>query len=445
MDKALLVRRSGLGVQDNHQEKGNAIRNKLGSAETSWSTSECLARIDAADGAIGAILALDRHAAFAAEASAQRWQQGAPLSQVDGMPILVKANIAVAGLPWSAGIGAFRERIATEDASCVARLRAAGAVILGLANMDEGALGASTDNPWFGRTDNPAAPGFSAGGSSGGSAAAVAANFCVAALGTDTIGSVRIPAGYCGVVGHKPGFGSIPVEGVIALAPSLDTVGVFASSAALCAMVATIASGRLLQPPPEHGGRRLAVLDASDWPDLSPEVREAFARTVDAARARGLSIEPVALVPDRLARLQKLLFMLAEIEGAAVHRDALAHHPEGFSLGFRTMLEWGAQAGPARLAAIRAEIAEIGGMLRAALSETDALMLPTTTTPAFDAAGPAPTDQGILVALASALGWPGTAFPMNHGGALPVSAQIVSCEEALCLHLADVLGPPGQG
>lgn len=320
------------------------------------------------------------------------------------MPILVKANIAVAGLPVHSGIGAYRNRIAADDALCVARLRAVGAVILGLTNMDEGALGASTDNFEFGRTDNPAAPGFSAGGSSGGSAAAVAAGFCGAALGTDTIGSVRIPAAYCGVVGHKPCFDTISVGGVMPLATSLDTVGVLASSAALCRMVAAIASDRPPFLPPVLGGLRLAALDVRVLPSLSPEVRAAFARTVDDARDFSRSIELVRLAPERLMRLQKLLFMIAEIEGATVHRDALEACPQGFSEAFRKMLEWGKRAGAERLGAIRAEVCEISEQLQATLAGADALLMPTTTSPAFIASGPAPPDQGTLVSLASCLG-----------------------------------------
>ncbi|MFV4677359.1 amidase family protein, partial [Mycobacterium tuberculosis] len=111
-------------------------------------------------------------------------------------------------------IEAYRHRIADRDAGCVAQLRAAGAVILGLTNMHEGAFGATTDNPWFGRTHNPWRHGTTAGGSSGGSAAAVAAGLCAGALGSDTLGSVRIPASFTGAYGHKPTQGLISADHV---------------------------------------------------------------------------------------------------------------------------------------------------------------------------------------------------------------------------------------
>ena len=111
------------------------------------------------------------------------------------------------------------------DAEVIRRLRAAGAVILGKLNMQEGALGAVNDNPHHGRTTNPFRDGYTPGGSSGGSGAAVAAGLCAAALGTDTGGSVRIPAAYCGVVGLKPSFGLVSTRGVVPLSLRLDHVG----------------------------------------------------------------------------------------------------------------------------------------------------------------------------------------------------------------------------
>lgn len=121
-----------------------------------------------------------------------------------GITVGVKANIAVRNMPWTAGMEALRNRIAGEDAAVVASLRGAGAAIIGMLNMEEAALGAKTDNPFFGATQNPHQAGYSPGGSSGGSGAAVAAGLCDVALGTDTMGSVRIPAAYCGVYGFKP-------------------------------------------------------------------------------------------------------------------------------------------------------------------------------------------------------------------------------------------------
>ena len=135
------------------------------------------------------------------------------LGPLGGMPIAVKDNIDVAGMPSAGGLEPYRGRVAARDALCVERLRNAGATIVGKTLMDEAAFGAVGDNPWFGRCHNPHRHGYSCGGSSAGSAAAVAAGLCEAALGTDTLGSVRIPASYCGVVGYLPSRGLVDKRG----------------------------------------------------------------------------------------------------------------------------------------------------------------------------------------------------------------------------------------
>ncbi|MCS6931961.1 MAG: amidase, partial [Acetobacteraceae bacterium] len=172
-----------------------------------------------------------------------------------GRAVAVKDNIAVAGMPWTAGLAAFRGRVAERDAPCIAALRAAGAAILGKTAMDEGALGATGEAPGFPPCRNPLDPRHSPGGSSGGSAAAVAAGFVRMAVGTDTMGSVRIPAAYCGVVGLKPTAGLIGRSGVEPLSDTLDTVGAIAATAEeagrlLEALVAPDAEDPQWRPPP---------------------------------------------------------------------------------------------------------------------------------------------------------------------------------------------------
>ena len=135
----------------------------------------------------------------------------------DGLAWAAKSNIAVEGLALTAGIEAYRARVADEDAPVITRIRDAGGTVLGTVNMHEGALGATTDNEAYGRTRNPWGSALTPGGSSGGSGAAVAAGLCDVALGTDTMGSVRIPAAYCGVQGHKPTTGLVPDAGVVPL------------------------------------------------------------------------------------------------------------------------------------------------------------------------------------------------------------------------------------
>ena len=187
-------------------------------------TQSCLDRIESANGQVNALVFVDPETAIAQATQAQqRYALRRPFGLLDGLPIVVKDNIAVSGWPMTNGLAV--QRTSSADADIVSRLRRRGAVMLGSANMDEGALAADGVNPHHGRVMNPGYPGYASGGSSSGSAAAVAAGFCCAALGTDTLGSVRLPAAYCGLVGFKPSHGRLSTKGIISLLPELDAVG----------------------------------------------------------------------------------------------------------------------------------------------------------------------------------------------------------------------------
>ena len=404
-------------------------------------TETYLSRIERLDVGLSAVLDVDAAGArTAAAASADRWREGRPLSPVDGAPLLIKCNIAVAGLPWHAGIGAYRDRIADADAACVARLRAAGAVILGIVNMHEGALGAETDNPWFGRTHNPHRHGHTAGGSSGGSGAAVAAGLCAAALGTDTMGSVRIPSGYCGVFGHKPGLGAISTQGVIPLSITLDHVGVHARSSPDCRAVLEACGDPNLTV--DLGDGRIGVLDAQGRVPTEPAVEAAVARTVARAEALGLTVERVALPGYDFGRLKRAGLLVSEAEGHAAHAQMLAAHPEGFSDDFRGMLKWGARQPEEKLAKAREELTRAAAMVREAFAPYAAVLMPTAPETAFPF-GQAPAGQADYTAIADFTGQPATAFPvgMSEDG-LPLSCQLVSNSDAMALALAQTLALP---
>lgn len=336
-------------------------------------TETYLSRIAARNPGLGAFWhVLEDGARASARASARRWAERAPLSPIDGAPVAVKANVAVAGAPWHGGIGAYRDRVADADAAVVARLRRAGAVILGVTSMDEGAVGASGDNPWFGRCGNAAFPGWSVGGSSGGSAAAVAAGLCAAALGTDTLGSVRIPAAFCGCFGYKPARGALSLDGVMPLSPTLDAVGTLARSADDAFLLAEHAGA----PPRDRAPAGL------------PETGE---------------------VPDiDLGRLRRRAFMVAEAEGAAAHPGFDVR--DGFSSALRAALSFGASCSAAEIAAARVLMAHAEAALRAALAGRT-LVLPTTLRGPHRAGEPPFPDVADLTALASVAGLPAIAVP----------------------------------
>jgi aspartyl-tRNA(Asn)/glutamyl-tRNA(Gln) amidotransferase subunit A len=406
-----------------------------------------LSRIDRFNGALNAFLAVDRQgAARDAEASNRRWASGARRSLLDGVPIAVKANIAVEGLPWHGGIEAYRGRIAERDAESVQVLRRAGAVIIGVLNMHEAALGATNDNLAFGRCHNPYRRGFTPGGSSGGSASAVAAGLCAAALGTDTLGSVRIPAAYCGAFGHKPSHGLAPTAGVMPLSPTFDDLGVLARSAGdLAAVMGVLTNGAVSRGAIDDAGTpiRCAVVDLAGQARMDADVREGFEQAVETARAAGWRVEPFALDGWDAAAMRRLSLLIVEVEALAEHGAMLEREPSGFSPALTGMLRWAARQPHEKVANAYLQLKSAGEGLRRQLAAFDAILTPSTGAPAFSFDAEAPVDQADFTVLANISGLAATAFPLGLGtDGLPLSAQLISASDALVIRLAGRIAKP---
>jgi aspartyl-tRNA(Asn)/glutamyl-tRNA(Gln) amidotransferase subunit A len=223
-------------------EVSELVRNKkLSPVEL---TQACLARIEALNPELNAFITVTAEMALgqarAAEAEIQRGNWRGPLH---GIPLALKDLIGVAGVPTTAASAAFENQIPTEDAEVVRRLKAAGAVILGKNNLHECAYGGSGLISRYGPAKNPRYPGRITGGSSSGSAAAVAAGLCCGAIVTDTAGSIRLPATFCGVVGFKPTYGLVSARGVMPLAWSLDHIGPMTRSVTDAALILAAIAG----------------------------------------------------------------------------------------------------------------------------------------------------------------------------------------------------------
>lgn len=381
----------------------------------------CLERIERFNPALNAFISLRVKAARAeAEASARRWKKNAPLSPVDGVPFGVKANIAVAGSPLHAGIAAYKDDIAQRDAAVVVALKRAGAAPVGMLNMHEGALGATTDNPHFGRCRNPWNPAWTPGGSSGGSAAAVAAGLVPFALGTDTMGSVRIPSAYCGVVGFKPGKGRIMDDGVLALSPTLDHVGVHAATAEDAAIVsACLFNVDDEEPASVAIGRWAGAADVDQ--DVAAGF-EAAARILE----RGGKRPSTEFAGFDFGALRRKGLLISEAEGFHIHQARLATARDGFSAEFAGMLEWGASQPKDRVDAAYAAIAEAGARFAAMVEAAGVLVLPTAPQGPFAFGAPAPANQADFTCLANFAGLPAIAVPASVNGAPPASIQFIA-------------------
>src|SRR5215472_3007891 len=310
----------------------------------------------------------------------------APEGPLAGRPVAVKDIIAVAGVPTRCGSPASDPEPAAADAELVGALRAAGAEVFATAQCLEYAAGFA--NPQIGDTRNPRDPSRTSGGSSGGSAALVAAGVCDLAIGTDTGGSIRIPAAYCGVVGLKPSYGLIPAGGVFPLSPTCDHVGTLTASvagagdllAALTALTALAAPAALAADAgPGSGPFTVGVLagQLAD-PSVTAEVRDAVTAASAALAAAGWRLREIpASWLDRLPQWEDTLAVIVAAEAHRVHRD---RDTSRYADGTRALLDFGASVTEQRFLAAERLRGELTAAIDASLDGVDVLAGPPSAT-----------------------------------------------------------------
>ena len=336
-----------------------------------------------------------------------------------GVTVGVKANIAVKGLPWSAGMALYRNRIAERDAKVVADLRVAGAIIIGTLNMEEAALGAKTDNPWFGATHNPHRIGHSPGGSSGGSAAAVAAGLCDVALGSDTMGSVRIPASYCGVYAFNPANAAISQDGLVIAEASLDVIGPIARSLDTLERVARVMTGfgegDNNSPDTVAAGMTLAGLGGVD---CSADVLAGYA----AAKASlGVLVDAPISYPLSRIRFAGFIKTVRAMAAQLVGADQAL-----LSLGLRKLLSYGTKRSDADWVEDQQILAQTAAEVGALVERNGFLLLPTAPQTAFLHSQAAPANQADFTCLANIAGLPAITLPAEWSSdGLPIGVQLM--------------------
>ncbi|HKQ94609.1 MAG TPA: amidase [Aestuariivirgaceae bacterium] len=291
-------------LRDGSTTAGELVRRVFADVERLNPVLNCFVGVDR-DGAREAAVTLDREL-----------MNGTDRGPLHGIPVAIKDIIDVAGQITTSGSALFRDRVAASDSACVARLRAAGAIVVGKTVLHEFAYGITGDRSFHGASRNPHDPARMSGGSSGGSAVAVAAGIVPLALGTDTAGSVRVPASLCGVVGYKPSYDAIPRDGVHPLAESLDHVGLFtrnvadARSACEVLVDGALASGEISQTP------RLGWVAPSAFGPVEPMIDRGLLALLDRA---GLSPTPVTLREG--AGLFEVLTAIQSPEAYLAHVD----------------------------------------------------------------------------------------------------------------------------
>jgi len=374
-------------------------------------TEACLRRIDTHDPALNAFITITRGEALAAARQLEderrngRWR-----GPLHGIPIALKDNIDTAGILTTAASGVFSDRVPAEDAEVVARLKNAGAILLGKLNLHEFALGGTSAVSYFGAVHNPWSLDHNPGGSSGGSGAAVAADLCLAALGTDTGGSVRIPASACGIVGLKPTYGRVSNRGVIPMAWTLDHVGPMCKTVEDAAILLGVMAGfdeldpsTVDVPVAEYvggvgaptAGLRLGVPTAGFFEDLNPEVAAALEAALEVlgeltAGVRAVDVPAAGSVVD-----------IWNPEIYAYHEPWITTSPALYQEPTRRLIERAEATSAADYADARRRVDILRRDIRKVFAEVDLLITPTRRVP-----------PGLIVPSAS----PGNADPAGAPG-----------------------------
>jgi aspartyl-tRNA(Asn)/glutamyl-tRNA(Gln) amidotransferase subunit A len=409
-------------------------------------STACLARIDRFNPALNAFITITAESALEqareAEAEVQRGKWRGPLH---GVPIALKDLFDTAGVRTTAASGVFKDRIPTEDAEVVRRLKAAGAVLLGKTNMQEFAFGGSSIVSYFGAVHNPWELAHIAGGSSGGSAAALAADLCYAALGSDTAGSMRLPAAHCGIAGLKPTYGLVSARGVIPLSWSLDHVGPMARTVADTALLLQVIAG---YDPQDITSEEMKIPDYAQalrasvssirigvpreffFADLDPDIEAAMKDALSVLGKLTAGIREVALSANTMETLRDVV---RAAEAYAYHREFVAKTPELYQPLTLKRIRAGADVTTPAYIQARRDLAQVRRTAGKSFESVDALVTPTLPIPAPAISDPKADD--ILPAVRNT-------SPFNVNGLPAISVRCGFTSTGLPIGM-QIIGPPG--
>jgi aspartyl-tRNA(Asn)/glutamyl-tRNA(Gln) amidotransferase subunit A len=407
-------------------------------------TQACLKRIERYNPALNAFIAVTAEqaitAARAMEAEQQREEWRGPLH---GIPIALKDNIDTAGIRTTAASELFKDRIPSTDAEVVQRLKNGGAILIGKTNLHEFAYGGTSSISYFGPVHNPWALNRVPGGSSGGSAAAVATGLCFGALGTDTAGSLRIPASYCGIVGFKPTYGRVSKRGVVPLSWTLDHVGPLSRTAEDAAILLSVIAGYDELDPStaavpvadysraceEHASKlQLGIPRIPFFEGLDSEIAKAADAAIEILRKMTASVQEIRL-PEASIPIDEIYATVRSVEAYTYHRQWISESPDKYQAVTRQRIVQNVAAvKTSDYVQARLQLDLLRRQVNKVFAVVDLLVLPTLpSTPVLIADGANPAAVSIRnTAPFDVLGLPAITVPCGFTTSnLPIGLQIV--------------------
>ncbi len=417
-----------------------APRIARGETTSTQLTEECLATIERLNPTLNAFITVCAEEALAAARDADRdIAAGRYRGLLHGIPISLKDLIDQAGLPTTAGSRVRAAHRATADAPVAARLRDAGAILVGKTNLHEFAFGTTTEDSGWGPAHHPLDPSRSPGGSSGGSAIAIRTGMSFGTVGTDTGGSIRIPAAACGIVGLKPGWNEVPADGVVPLSRQLDHVGPLARSVTDAWILYDALRGEARQTASTIearplNGMRLGLLGGYFLDRLDADVETALVSAVERLKSAGATVSKLQI--PHATEIAPIYLHLVLADAAAYHASTLERRPGDYTEAVRLRLEMGRYILAEDYVRALTGRAIVRDEVTAALADVDALVLPALGIPAPPIGAATMPVRGGEEAVRSVMlrctqpfnltGHPAISIPCGHTPAgLPVGLQIV--------------------